>query len=74
MVPQACRPQNRSFQDQVIIPDQDVSNSWNLPEILLMEDGTGVFKEISRILEEQGFLALLAPDAPTALEEMETTR
>jgi len=70
MARQACRPQSRSFREQVISPDQDVPDSYNLPEVLLVEDGTGVFQEIGSILEEQGFLVLWAPDAPTALEEM----
>lgn len=51
-------------------PHQKVTTSWDRPEVLLVEDGTGVFEEIGYILQEQGFLVLLAPDAPTALKEV----
>jgi CheY-like chemotaxis protein len=37
---------------------------------LLVEDGTGVFEEIGSILQALGLLVLLAPDAPTALQEV----
>jgi response regulator RpfG family c-di-GMP phosphodiesterase len=51
-------------------PDQEVTPSWNRPEVLLVEDGTGIFEEIGYILQEQGFLVLLAPDPQTALQEV----
>lgn len=55
---------------QAEIPNQGAAPSWNRPEVLLVEDGTGVFEEIGYILQEQGFLVLLAPDAQTALQEV----
>lgn len=51
-------------------PTQEISPSWNRPEVLLVDDGTGVYEEIGYILQEQGFLVLLAPDAQTALQEV----
>ncbi|GEM_PF-1632029 len=50
--------------------NQQAANNWNRPEVLLVEDGTGVYEEIGYILQEQGFLVLLAPDAQTALQEL----
>lgn len=50
--------------------DEHGTTSWDRPEILLVEDGTGVYEEIGYILQEQGFLVLLAPDAQTALQEV----
>jgi response regulator RpfG family c-di-GMP phosphodiesterase len=66
----APRPMNRSFGNPIVSLFEDMANPWNRPEVLLVEDGTGVFEEIGRILQEQGFHVLLAPDAATALEEM----
>lgn len=51
-------------------PYQEITNPWNRPEVLLVEDGTRVYEEIGYILQEQGFLVLLAPDAQTALQEV----
>jgi PleD family two-component response regulator len=70
MAQQAHRPLSSSFGNPVINLLQDIPNSWNRPEVLLVEDGTGVFEEIGGMLQEQGFQVLLAPDAMTALEEM----
>jgi response regulator RpfG family c-di-GMP phosphodiesterase len=70
MARQADRLKNSSFGDQVVSPHHDIFSSWNRPEVLLVEDGSGVFEEIGSILQEQGFQVLLAPDALTALEEM----
>ncbi len=61
---------NHSLINQVTSSYHDPSASWNRPEILLVEDGTGVFDEIGYILQEQGFQVLLAPDALTALQEV----
>ena len=70
MAQQAHRPKSCSFGNPVISTLEDITNYWNRPEVLLVEDGTGVFEEIGGILQEQGFQVLLAPDASTALEEM----
>jgi response regulator RpfG family c-di-GMP phosphodiesterase len=51
-------------------PGKEASTAWNRPEVLLVEDGTGVYEEIGCILQEHGFLVLLAPDAQTALQEV----
>lgn len=40
------------------------------PEILLVEDGSGLFPKIGAMLQNRGFQVLLAPDAATALQEM----
>lgn len=55
---------------QADVPSQEVTAAWNRPEVLLVEDGSGVYEEIGYILQEQGFLVLLAPDAQTALQEV----
>lgn len=70
MARQAYRPKNHSRINRANSPYQMVSTFWNRPEILLVEDGTGVFEEIGSILQEQGFQVLLAPNAPTALQEV----
>ena len=70
MAQQAHQSRSCSFGNPVISLLDDVPNFWNRPEVLLVEDGTGVFEEIGGILQEQGFQVLLAPDADTALEEM----
>jgi ActR/RegA family two-component response regulator len=70
MAQQAHHPNSYSFGNPVINLVDEVPNFWNRPEVLLVEDGTGVFEEIGGILQEQGFQVLLAPDATTALEEM----
>ncbi len=70
MAQQAQRSKSCSFGNPVINLFEDIANPWNRPEVLLVEDGTGVFEEIGGILQEQGFQVLLAPDATTALEEM----
>ncbi len=70
MAQQAHRPKSCSYGNPVIGLLEDITTSWNRPEVLLVEDGTGVFEEIGGILQEQGFQVLLAPDASTALEEM----
>jgi response regulator RpfG family c-di-GMP phosphodiesterase len=70
MAQQAHHPKSYGFGNPVLSFIDDVPNFWNRPEVLLVEDGTGVFEEIGGILQEQGFQVLLAPDAITALEEM----
>jgi response regulator RpfG family c-di-GMP phosphodiesterase len=70
MAQQAYQPKSGSFGNPVISIGDDVPYFWNRPEVLLVEDGTGVFEEIGGILQEQGFQVLLAPNAITALEEM----
>jgi response regulator RpfG family c-di-GMP phosphodiesterase len=70
MAQQAYQSKSSIFGNPVISLLDDVPNFWNGPEVLLVEDGTGVFEEIGGILQEQGFQVLLAPDATTALEEM----
>ena len=40
------------------------------PEILVVEDGSGLFPKIGAMLQSQGFHVILAPDADTALQEM----
>lgn len=70
MARQAIQPENHSLENPPLSPYQEASTSWNHPEILLVEDGTGVFEEIGSILRAQGFLVLLAPDALTALQEV----
>ena len=70
MARQAFQSENHSLGNPPLSPYQEASTSWNQPEILLVEDGTGVFEEIGSILQAQGFLVLLAPDAPTALQEV----
>lgn len=56
---------------QADVFNQEADSSWNRPEVLLVEDGTGVYEEIGYMLQEQGFLVLLAPDVQTALQEVE---
>jgi response regulator RpfG family c-di-GMP phosphodiesterase len=70
MARQAFPSENHSLGNPPPSPYQEASTSWNKPEILLVEDGTGVFEEIGSILQAQGFLVLLAPDALTALQEV----
>jgi PleD family two-component response regulator len=70
MAQQAHQSKSSIFSNPVISILDDVPNFWNRPEVLLVEDGTGVFEEIGGILQDQGFQVLLAPDATTALEEM----
>jgi len=70
MARQAFQSVNHSLGNPPLSPYQEASPSWNQPEILLVEDGTGVFEEIGSILQAQGFLVLLAPDAQTALQEV----
>jgi response regulator RpfG family c-di-GMP phosphodiesterase len=67
---QQAQPRSCTFGNPVINLIDDVPDFWNRPEVLLVEDGTGVFEEIGSILQEQGFQVLLAPDTITALEEM----
>ncbi len=40
------------------------------PEILVVEDGSGLFPKIGAMLQSQGFQVILAPDADIALEEI----
>lgn len=40
------------------------------PEILVVEDGSGLFPKIGAMLQSRGFQVILAPDADTALQEM----
>lgn len=40
------------------------------PEILVIEDGSGIFPKIGSMLQKGGFQVILAPDADTALQEM----
>ncbi len=40
------------------------------PEILVVEDGSGLFQKIGAMLQSLGFQVILAPDADTALQEM----
>ncbi|MEJ2069381.1 MAG: response regulator [Syntrophobacterales bacterium] len=70
MARHAFQTENHSLGNPPLSPSQEASNPWNHPEILLVEDGTGVFEEIGSILQAQGFLVLMAPDAPTALQEV----
>ena len=70
MAQQAHLTKSCNFGNPVVSRFDDVSNFWNRPEVMLVEDGTGVFEEIGGILQEQGFQVLLAPNATTALEEM----
>jgi PleD family two-component response regulator len=70
MAQQAHQSKSYSFGRPVLNLLDDVPDFCNRPEVLLVEDGTGVFEEIGGILQEQGFQVLLAPDATTALEEM----
>jgi DNA-binding response OmpR family regulator len=70
MARQADHVKSQSFGSQSINSHQDCTTSWDRPEILLVEDGTGVFEEIGSILQEQGFQVLLAPDVLTAMEEV----
>jgi CheY-like chemotaxis protein len=70
MAQQANLSKSFSFGNPVIGLLDDIPNYLNRPEVLLVEDGTGVFEEIGGILQEQGFQVFLAPDAITALEEM----
>jgi|UniRef100_A0A7V6A3C3 CheY-like chemotaxis protein len=70
MAQQAHKTTSCSCGDPSIGLGDDIPNFWDRPEVLLVEDGTGVFEEIGGILQEQGFQVLLAPDATTALEEM----
>lgn len=41
------------------------------PEILVVEDGSGLFAKIGAMLQNRGFQVLLAPDTATALQELE---
>jgi|YelNatPaOPRAMG01_1025707.scaffolds.fasta_scaffold00046_104 CheY-like chemotaxis protein len=66
----ATQAYRRNFGEKFISPYAALLNSWNRPEVLLVEDGTGVFEEIGYMLLEQGFQVLLAPDAITAMEEI----
>lgn len=70
----ATQAHRRSFRAQSLSPDEAMIDSWNRPEILLVEDGTGTFEEIGTILLDQGFQVLLAPDAATAMEEIANYR
>lgn len=70
MARQAFQPKKHGLNHQASSPYQDLTSSWNKPEILLVEDDTGIFEEIGCILQEQGFQVLLAPDAPTAFQEV----
>ncbi len=70
MAQQARQSKSYNFANPAINLIDDVPKFWNRPEVLLVEDGTGVFEEIGGILQEQGFQVLLAPDATTAMEEM----
>jgi response regulator RpfG family c-di-GMP phosphodiesterase len=70
MAQQAHHPKSCSFGNPVISLSDGDHSFWNRPEVLLVEDGTGVFEEIGGILQDQGFQVLLAPDTTTALEEM----
>jgi CheY-like chemotaxis protein len=70
MARHANQSTRHSLIHQAPSPYQEAIPSWNRPEILLVEDGTGVFEEIGCILQEQGFIVLLAPDAQTALQEV----
>ena len=58
MARQAFQSENHSLGSPPLSPYQEVPTSWNRPEILLVEDGTGVFEEIGSILQAQGFLVL----------------
>ncbi len=40
------------------------------PEILVVEDGSGLFPKIGAMLQSRGFQVILAPDADTALQEL----
>jgi PleD family two-component response regulator len=40
------------------------------PEILLVNDGSGLFPKIGTMLQNQGFQVFIAPDPATALQEM----
>lgn len=40
------------------------------PEILVVEDGSGIFPTIGALLQGQGFQVILAPDADSALKEI----
>jgi DNA-binding response OmpR family regulator len=40
------------------------------PEILVVEDGSGLFPKIGAMLQDRGFQVFLAPDADTALQEV----
>lgn len=40
------------------------------PEILVVEDGSGLFPKIGAMLQSRGFQVILAPDADTALQEI----
>jgi DNA-binding response OmpR family regulator len=40
------------------------------PEILVVEDGSGLFPKIGSMLQNGGFQVILVPDADTALQEM----
>jgi|GEM_PF-818551 len=44
--------------------------SWPM-EILVVEDGSGIFPMLGTMLQSRGFQVILAPDAQTALEEMD---
>ncbi len=70
MAHQARWPKNSAVSGSLINSPQDAINSWGRPEVLLVEDNTGVFEEIGSILQNQGFQVLLAPDPETALEEI----
>lgn len=70
MARQANPTRNKSIGSQSRSFSQDYPTSWDRPEILLVEDGTGVFEEIGSILQDQGFQVLLAPDASTAMQEL----
>lgn len=52
-------------------PNCHVQAASLAPEILVVEDGSGLFAKIGALLQTRGFQVILAPDAATALQEME---
>lgn len=70
MARQAHRHKNPVILGSLMNPSRETITSWDRPEVLLVEDGTGVFEEIGSILQDQGFQVLLAPNAETAGQEM----
>lgn len=70
MRPAGARKSRKTFSLETLSTQPEACPHSLPEEILVVEDGSGIFPTIGAMLQCQGFQVILAPDAQTALQEI----